>query len=43
LLSEKVGAIFAEHFAPAEESDYADLIARSESLLNWIIEPLAAI
>ena len=42
LLSEKVGAIFDQHFPPAEESDYADLIARSESLLNWIIEPLAA-
>src|SRR5262249_36957918 len=42
LLSEKVGAIYAEHFTPADESDHADLIARSESLFNWIIEPLAA-
>ena len=40
LLRDRVAAIYAEHFSPADESSYANGLARIERLVKWMIEPL---
>jgi hypothetical protein len=40
LLRDKIEAIFAAQFVPAKKTEYEGILARSERLLNWIIEPL---
>jgi hypothetical protein len=40
LLRDRVGTIYAHHFAAEPEGQYADLLRRSRSLAAWICEPV---
>jgi hypothetical protein len=43
LLREEVGRIYAEHFAPQPESEYQEMLERSQMLADWIIESLGGL
>jgi hypothetical protein len=42
LLRGRVGEIYARHFSAEPEGEYADLLARSRALADWVCEPMAA-
>ncbi len=39
-LRDRVGAIYAHHFAPEPEAQYADLLRRTRTLGDWLSAPL---
>ena len=41
LLRNRLGAIYAAHFTAEPEKEYAELLARSKRLAEWVCEPLA--
>jgi hypothetical protein len=41
LLKDSIAKIYDEHFDPADESSYAGVLSRSESMIKWITEPLS--
>jgi len=41
LLKDSIAKIYDEHFDRADESSYADVLARSEAMIRWITEPLS--
>src|SRR5262249_33617226 len=41
LLKDSLAGIYDEHFDCAEESTYADVLARSEMMISWITEPIS--
>jgi hypothetical protein len=41
LLRDRVGAIYGSHFSAEPDHEYADLLARSKRLAQWVCEPLA--
>lgn len=41
LLKDSVAKIYDERFERADESSYADVLARSEAMIKWITEPLS--
>lgn len=40
LVRDRLATIYGKHFPPAPEASYAGLVARSEALTRWIVEPL---
>jgi hypothetical protein len=41
LLKDSLAKIYDEHFELADESGYADVLARTEGMIKWITEPLS--
>src|SRR5262249_31635076 len=43
LVRERVLAVFAQHYPPLPEEEYADVLALNDQVMRWIEEPLGGI